>query len=201
MLKHFLRFPLCFLPCFAACAADIVWDPTEIARLAEQAAQISLQYSALIDLQQTLGGLSTGLGPMGARGSDGAMGMAALASLRALAPPLPLPDQAALASRLPSTGRSAAQQNDNQVFWQQAARNAAADGIALSSVLRQGLASAMPQVQRVLSQAGSAPDLRGDVAANSAICLLVFADLAAVEAALAVSLQEQTAATLWKMTE
>lgn len=201
MVKILGRLLILSFPWLSASGADNVWDPGEIARLSEEAAQIALQYSALIDVQQSMDGLAAGLGAAGARGSGAISGMEILASLQSLAPAAAVPDQASLLTRLPSFNQSASQRTDNRLYWSRAVESAAVDGVAVSAVLRQSLTVAIAQVQSLQSQAGSASDLRGDWVANSMICLTVFADLASLEAALALSLQQQSTAILWQMSQ
>jgi len=65
-------------------AQDVIWDPTEIARMAEQAAQLSLAFSTTIEMGLQMTRLANGLGAAGPRGAPSLTGFASLSL-----PPLP----------------------------------------------------------------------------------------------------------------
>jgi hypothetical protein len=163
----------------AACRADqAVWDPLEYARLAAQAANNNLAVSVTGQLQQQFAILAAALGSAGVRGPP------------AIEPGSSLPITATVLPAAPISP-TATQLRQSYGAVRQAEQQAAVDGYALSLSVNRDLAGAAGRAQRLADQAAAAVDARADLQANSAVCLAILLELNAVEALLAVSLQQQ----------
>lgn len=171
--------------------ADPVWDPTEIARLSEQTAQLGTNLSALVDNLQALDKLATEIGAMGARPLNVVQPASSLVgklSLQSSSMPS-AGDAFMLISSAPATVTT--QQNNRQT-WIAAYQKVAVEGLSLAQVANQDLASANVRSQTLGAAAVGAQDLRGDVQANSATCLAVLTELGTVHALLALLLEQQS---------
>ena len=144
---------------------DVVWDPSEIARMAEQAAQLSLAFSTTIEMGLQTAKLAQSVGVSGPRGAPSLPGFASLS----LSPAAP--------SQSP----------------RQSAVNAAIDGYALAMRTNQDLTLASHRAEQLTAQAAAAADARADVQANSAVCLAILAELTSIQGLLALSLQQRSA--------
>ena len=150
----------CLCLCAPARSQDLVWDPTEIARLSQQAARISIAFSSLVELGQQFSSLSSALGAAGPRT---ALASVAMSGLSALADP-------ALAA--PRNGGSPA-----------------IDGLSVVFLANKDLSMAGDRARLLSGQAAASIDLRGDVQANSAIGLAILAEAISIESLLALRLQ------------
>jgi len=172
--------------------ADPIWDPTEIARLSQQAAQLSTNLTATIDTLRTVDKLATQIGATGARSSFSSAAPGALARYSALSPDGGGPaasDAAALLSAPPS---STTQKTQNRAIWLAASQKAATEGLALSQIANQDAGTSVSRTKSLATLASGTQDLRGDVQANSAVGLAVLSELGAVEAVLALLLEQQS---------
>lgn len=178
----------------SACA-DPVWDPTEIARLSEQAAQLGTNLSALIDNLQTFDKLATEVGAMGARPlnafqlSSTAIGKVDLQSSS-------MPTGSDALALISNKAAIASQSQSSRQIWNAAYQKIALEGLSLAQVANQDLSSVKTRSQALGAAASNAPDLRGDVQANSAVCLAVLAELGSVQAVLSLLLEQQSLARL-----
>jgi len=171
--------------------ADPVWDPTEIARLSQQAAQMATNLSVTIDTLRTADKLIVQIGATGARSSFSSPAPAILARYSALSagnvPP------AADASALMSSGSlSLTQLSQRRLAWQAASQTVAAEGLALSQVANRDAAESMNRSKALASLASGTQDLRGDMQANSAVGLAVLSELGSIEAVLVLLLEQQS---------
>lgn len=173
-------------------AGEPVWDPTEIARIGEQAAQISLAFSAATDLQQQFNALLGAFGAAGTRGSPPSAATMSLSALTTLPKAVASLSAADLTAGLSAQSPNSGQIQQGRLLRQQAALSSAVDGLSLVQVVNQDLSQAASRAQTLSSQAAVAPDARADVQANSAVSLAVLAELTAIEALLALSLQGQS---------
>jgi hypothetical protein len=175
--------------------ADPVWDPTEIARLSEQAAQLGTNLSTLIDNLQTFDKLATEVGATGTRPLTAFQPSSTLlAKINLQSSSMPASSDAlALISITPTTE---SQTQSSWKIWSSAYQTVAIEGLSLAHVANQDLSSAKTRSQALGIAASNAQDLRGDVQANSAVCLAVLAELGSVQAVLALLLEQQSLARL-----
>ena len=171
--------------------ADPVWDPTEIARLSQQAAQMATNLSVTIDTLRTADKLLIQIGATGARPSFSSPVPATLArySVMSAGNAPPASDATALMS---SGSLNLTQLNQRRAKWQTASQTVAAEGLALSQVANQDAGESMSRSKALASLASGTQDLRGDMQANSAVGLAVLSELGAVEAVLALLLEQQS---------
>lgn len=179
--------------------ADPVWDPTEIARLSQQTAQLATNLSAAIDTLRTFDKLATQVGTMGARASFNSTAPAVLARYTALRSD-GMPAGADAASLLSTTPLTATLRQQNRRTWQAACQKVAAEGLAVSQVANQDSGAAANRSKVLAAGASSAQDLRGDLQANSAVGLALLSELGSVEAVLALLLEQQSLARLTSIT-
>jgi hypothetical protein len=175
--------------------ADPVWDPTEIARLSQQAAQLAANLSATITTLQTFDKLATEVGAVGARTSFHSTAPNILAHYAALQSG-GTPTGASAIALLSATPLVATHQQQDRQIWQAAYLKVAAEGLAVSQVATQDAAAAVGRSKALASGASSAQDLRGDLQANSAVGLALLSELGSVEAVLALLLEQQSLARL-----
>ena len=175
--------------------ADPVWDPTEIARLSEQAAQLGTNLSSLIDNLQTFDKLATEVGAMGARPLSAFQPSSTLVGkvdLQSSSMPSSS-DALALIANPPAT---AGQIQSSRQSWRGAYQKVATEGLSLAEVANQDLSAAKARSLALGTAVSKAQDLRGDVQANSAVCLAVLTELGSVHAVLALLLEQQSLARL-----
>lgn len=179
----------------APALADPVWDPTEIARLSQQAAQLATNLSTTIDTLRTFDKLATQIGAVGPRPFT-STAPTALASYAVL-PSAGLPvatDASGLLSA--NNSPSATRLQQTRQIWQGAYQRVAGEGLAVSQVANQDAGSAMSRSKTLAGAASTAQDLRGDLQVNSAVGLAVLQELGAVQAVLALLLEQQSLARL-----
>lgn len=177
--------------------ADPVWDPTEITRLSNQAAQLATSLSTTIETLQSYDRLAKGIGADGARAftspvSDSMRRYPGLASTD-------MPTSGDLQALL-DTSASATQLQRTRKIWNDAIQKMASEGLSFSLVAGQDAGAAAARSRSMAAQAGAAQDLRADIQSNSAVCLSVLSELDAITAALAILLEQQASARLMKMT-
>lgn len=149
-------------------AQDLVWDPFEIAKITEEAAQMSEAILATVELLNQTNALVSTVGRSGALSSLDFTRFDASGSLAGLVPPPPSP------GAQPATGlRKAAAEN----------------GYALALHIRQNLAAAPLNGQVLASSAAASADLRGDLTADSAAALTGLDQLIGLRALLATLLE------------
>ena len=175
--------------------ADPVWDPTESARLSEQAAQLGTNLSALIDNLQAFDKLAAEVGAGGARPliafqpSSTSPGTLSLQSSS-------VPSAGDAVARISNTPLTATVQQNGWQIWNTASQKVAVEGLSLAQVANQDTTSAKIRSQALGALAAGTQDLRGDVEANSAVCLAVLTELGSVQAVLALLLEQQSLARL-----
>lgn len=175
----------------SSAVADPVWDPTEIARLSQQAGQLASNLSAIIENLRTFDKLATQIGGVGARSAFSSSAPAALARYSALT--AGGGPNASDATTLISPGLSTSTQIvQRRQIWQAAFQQTAAEGEALSQVASQDAGGAVSRSKALAGLASNAQDLRGDLQANSAVGLAVLSELGAVESVLALLLEQQS---------
>lgn len=175
--------------------ADPVWDPTEIARLSQQAAQLATNLSATIDTLRTFDKLATQIGNSGPRTlfvSSAPTALASYANFSSAGVPTATDASALLSAKSPSaTGLQRTRQ-----IWQGAYERVAAEGLAVSQVANRDAGAAISRSKVLADGASGAQDLRSDLQANSAVGLAVLQELGAVQAVLAMLLEQQSLARL-----
>jgi hypothetical protein len=176
-------------------AADPVWDPTEIARLSQQAAQLATNLSTTIDTLRTFDKLAIQIGAMGGRTWFTSTAPTALANYATL-PSMDAPVASDAFSLLSPGSPSATQLRQNRQIWLGAYQRAAAEGLAVSQVANQDAGSAISRSKTLADATSGAQDLRSDIQANSAVGLAVLQELGAVQAVLALLLEQQSLARL-----
>ncbi|HIJ63195.1 MAG TPA: hypothetical protein HPQ04_10935 [Rhodospirillaceae bacterium] len=149
-------------------APEAVWDPLEIARISEQAAEMSDMVLATVDLLDQMNALAATVGRYGA-----------LSTLD-----FPRFDASAVLSGL-------AEKSDRSTALPAAVlRTAAAeDGYALALHRRQSLTAVSMRGKTLAAAAAAASDMRGDLAADNATALAGLDQLIGLEATLAAVLQ------------
>jgi len=170
--------------------ADPVWDPTEIARLSQQAAQLATNLSATIETLETFEKLATQVGALGARTSFISSAPASLARYAAL-PTAAMPAATDAATLLNSRSPAATQQRQSRQIWQAASQTVSAEGLAVAQVANQDAGGAISRSKDLAATAAGTQDLRADLQANSAVGLAVLSELGSVEAVLALLLEQQ----------
>jgi len=175
--------------------ADPVWDPTEIARLSEQTAQLASNLSAVIENLGMFNRLAAEVGTMGPRSSPAAQMVAQLANYSGLQP-VGAPTANDAFSVLSNPPKTATDLQQDHLRWAAAYEKTAAEGFAVSQVANRDLPLVKARSLALGVAVGGAEDLRADVQANSAVCLAVLTELGTVQAVLALLLQEQSLARL-----
>lgn len=175
--------------------ADPVWDPTEIVRLSQQAAQLATNLSATIDTLRTFDKLATQIGTSGPRTSFASTAPTALASYATL-PSVGMPVATDASALLLGNFASATGMRQTRQIWQGAHQRVAAEGLAVSQVANQDAGGAISRSKTLANMASGAQDLRGDLQANSAVGLAVLQELGAVQAVLALLLEQQSLSRL-----
>ena len=171
--------------------ADPVWDPTEIARLSQQAAQMANNLSVTIDTLRAADKLIVQIGATGVRSSFRSPAPAALGRYSALSAGS-VPSASDAAALMSGVSLSLTQLSQRRVAWQTASQTAAIEGLALSQVANQDAGESSSRSKALASLASGAQDLRSDLQANSAVGLAVLSELGAVEAVLALLLEQQS---------
>jgi len=179
----------------APAKADPVWDPTEIARLSQQAAQLATNIATTVQTLQSFEKLVVQVGAMGARTSFSSSAPALLASYSSLQS-AGMPAASDAIGLLSAAVSSATLQQQNRQTWQGAYQRVAAEGMAVSQMANQDAGSAVNRSKTLSDAASSAQDLRGDLQANSAVGLAVMQELGSVQAVLALLLEQKSLARL-----
>lgn len=183
-----LAFPL-------AALADPVWDPTEIANLAQQASQLATNLSETINTLQTFQKLATQVGATGARPSFSSTAPASLAGYSTLQSAA-MPAASDAAGLLSSGALTITQRQQTRRTWGGAYQTAASEGLSVSQVANHDAGTAVSRSKTLASGATGAQDLRGDLQANSAVGLALLSELGSVQAVLALLLEQQSLSRL-----
>ncbi len=183
------------LPLGTPVKADPVWDPTEIARLSQQAAQLASNLATTVQTLQTFDKLVVQIGTMGARTSFSSTAPTMLANYSSLQS-AGMPAAADAITLLSAGVSSATSQQQTRQIWRGACQKVAAEGMAVSQVARQDAGSAVSRSKTLSDAASATQDLRGDLQANSAAGLAVMQELGSVQAVLALLLEQQSLARL-----
>lgn len=202
-------------PVPSAWAQQAVWDPEEIARLAEKSAQMSEALSRAVELFNNVDHLSRTIGRFGPLSNldfarfdtlDGLKGagpdLSALASNVATAGQMKISSfddatafvhkvMAAPSNTGQTTGAGQVRQSLDTLY-----RKALEDGYALSIHTRESVSVAPQRAKVLVAEAAASADLRGDVGANTAAGMAVLDQLGGLRAALAAILEIQTAGRL-----
>ena len=136
--------------------AQPVWDPTEIARLSEQAAQLGASIVALNNNLQAFDKLASGIGALGARPMSALQPSATLVgklNLQSVSMPSGSDAQALISN---STTTVSQTQSGRQI-WNSAYQSVAAEGFSLAEVANQDLASAKTRSGTLGAAASSWP--------------------------------------------
>ena len=171
--------------------ADPIWDPTEIARLSQQAGQLASNLSATIDTLRTFDKLSIQIGGAGARTASGQTGSGALARYSTL-PASGGPTAADAAALITVVSPTGTQRSQTQRLWQAAFQQTAVDGLALSQIASQDAGEAVSRSKALAANASEAQDLRADMQANSDVALAVLSELVAIQSVLSLLLEQQS---------
>jgi len=175
--------------------ADPVWDPTEIARLSQQAAQLAANLATTVQTLQTFDKLVVQIGTMGARTSFSSTAPTLLANYSNLQS-VGMPAATDAIGLLSAGSSSATLLQQNRQTWRGAYQKVASEGMAVSQVANQDAGSAVSRSKTLSGAASSTLDLRGDLQVNSAVGLAVMQELGSVQAALALLLEQQSLARL-----
>ena len=190
-MKAFLPLLLVMMSPVRPALADPVWDPTEIARLSQQAAQLATNLSATIDTLRAFDTLAAQVGSPGARGSSSPSAPAVFARSSTLTA-ADGPTASDATSLTSGQALTATQLGQRRRIWQVAFQQAAVDGMALSQVVNQDTGGAVSRSKALADLASGAQDLRGDIQADSAVGLAVLSEVGAVESVLALLLEQQS---------
>ena len=199
-MSRFCRGLLFSISAFTAhiAIADPIWDPTEIARLSDQTAQLATSLSTTIETLQAYDRLMGEIGATGARGftSSASYTLRKYSSVVSSGMPTSSDVQALLSGSM----TSATQFQQARQLWHAAHQKVGSDGLAISLIATQDAGAARLRSQNLAAMAGASQDLRSDIQSNSAVCLAVLSELGAIEAALTLLLEQQASARLVKMT-
>lgn len=179
----------------ASVLADPVWDPTEITRLSQQAAQLTSSLSATIGTLRTFDKIATEIGSSGTRAAFSSSAPAALSSYASFQTS-GMPAVTDAIGILSNSSPAATQQRQSRQIWQAASRQVAAEGVAVSQVANQDAGNAIARSKSLAGMVSSSQDLRGDVQANSAVGLAVLQEIGAMQAVLALLLEQQSVGRL-----
>lgn len=175
--------------------AQPVWDPTEIARLSEQAVQIGTSLVAVNNNLQAFDKLALEVGALGARPMRVLQPSATMVGKLNLQSAL-MPSGSDAQALISNTTMTASQMQSSRQIWVGTYQSVAAEGFSLAEVANRDLASAKTRSGALGTAAESARDLRGDVQANSAVCLAVLTELGSIQALLTLLLEQQSLARL-----
>lgn len=191
-------------------AQQAVWDPEEIARLAEKSARMAEALSRAVELLNNINDLSRTVGRFGALSNLDFTRFDVLEGLQGAGPEISgaasnitalqhvkitsFDDASAFVKKLltvPSgNGQTTAAGQVGQAL-DVLYRKALEDGYALSTHTRESLSVAPQRADLLVAQASATADLRGDVGANTAAAMAVFDQLGGMKATLASILEIQ----------
>jgi len=211
-LMSFVFGLLVYFSCGAPAQAQVaVWDPEEIARLAEKSANMAEALSHAVELLNNINDLSRTIGRFGGlptldfthfdmlEGGRGAGpeigGLISNISVLQDVKIASFNDASSFVKTLttvPSGGRSVTNAGQIRQALDILHRQAIEDGYALSMLTREGLSVAPKRVSLLVAQASASVDLRGDVGANTAVAMAVLDQLGGMRATLASLLEIQT---------
>ncbi len=194
---------------------ELVWDPAEIAHLAEKSAEMAEALSRAVELLSSVNDLSRTVGRFGALSNldfthldvvDGLQGagpdIGGLASNIAGVEDVKVgsfDDASAFVIKLfaapPGGARTTGAAQAGRVV-EALYRTAVEDGFALSMHTRDGLSVAPLRAKLLVAQASATNDARGDAGADTAAALAVLEQLGSLKAMLASILEIQATAAL-----
>lgn len=212
MIRHALLFGAAFLVLGlseASHAQESVWDPEEIARLAQKSAQMAEALSRTVELLGEVNDLSRTMGRFGSLSSldfsrfdlvEGMKGagpeIGGVAATIAGAKPIhSFEDASAFVKQLttpPKDGDKTTKAHQILQALDGLSRKASEDGFALATHVRQALSLAPERAKQLTAEARTAGSLREDVTANSAAGLAVLEQLEQMKATLALVLEIQS---------
>jgi hypothetical protein len=176
-------------------AQDAVWDPGEIANLANKSAQSALALSQLVEALEALKVVAISLGRQGPVAVSVGASSADVAGLAGLSSS----GQNGFVSgqMMPSAGSgslldTATMRSAVNGF----ATRAGEDGVALAFHEVEDLSQAKTAANGLVAQAKSAADLRSDIGANTAVTLATLAELTKLAAMLACIVEERSVAAM-----
>jgi hypothetical protein len=200
------------LPFDVARAQVAVWDPEEIARLAEKSARMAEATSHAVELVNNINELSRTIGRSGSLQNVDFTHFSVLDELNNIGPnfgaiPSNIPalqnvqiisfnDASAFVKKLtmmPSGGSSVSDSGQIRQASDFLYRKALEDGYALSMQTRVSLSVEPQRALSLVAQASATADLRGDIGANTASAIAVLDQLGGIKAMLASFLEIQTA--------
>jgi hypothetical protein len=185
-----------------------VWDPEEIARLAEKSARMAEALSRAVELLNNIDVLSRTIGRFGPLPNLDFTHFDLLDGLKGAGPEISgfstnitaaqhvkidsFNDAKAFVDRLvtvPSDGYQITGVGQSRQALDSLYRKALEDGYALSMHTRASLSNAPQRARLLVAQASAATDLRGDVGANTASSLAIIDQLGSLKTMLASSLE------------
>ncbi|PKU22820.1 hypothetical protein [Telmatospirillum siberiense] len=196
-------------------AQQAVWDPEEIARLAEKSAQMSEALSRAVELLNNVDQLSRTIGRFGALSNLDFARFDTLEGLKGAGPEISglasniaavrqmkissFDDASTFVHKLlavpsdtsPTTGAGQVRQALDSLY-----RKALEDGYTLSTHTRETVSVAPQRAKVLVAEASASADLRGDVGANTAAAMAVLDQMGSLKAALAAILEIQSAGRL-----
>ena len=204
-LLRSLALMLALLAPLTARAQQAVWDPEEIARAAEIAAQVSEQVSRAIQVANQFNDLGRALGRKGKLTSLDFSNTNTIQRIAAIAPALSeavkgisdigstsiasytdAQSFVARLSRFTAAGRDGSIALDNRrAAVATLGSQAVKIGYAQAMLARDELATAAASNSVIAAQAANSNDLRGDVAANTAAALALYQRMAVIQGLLA----------------
>ncbi len=196
--------------CGPAKAQQAVWDPEEIARLAEKSARMAEAMSRAVELLNNVNDLSRTIGRLGTLSNLDFSRFDTLAGLKGAGPEFgglasnigalqhakitSFNEASAFVRQLttipPDAGRTTGAGQVRQAL-DALYRKALEDGYALSTHARESVSVAPQRAALLVAQASTTADLRGDVGANTAVTMAVLDQLGSLKASLASILEIQ----------
>ena len=194
--------PLCLCLVLAAAllrpspapAQDAVWDPEEVARLAEQSAKMADALSRAVELLGAVDQLARTIGRFGTVSTVDFTRFGTVDGLRGMSLSTENPASFVAKITMPPPGASGAAQIRQDLDALH--RSAIEDGYALAMQARGSVSVAPSRAELLVAQASSTTDLRGDAAANTAVSLAVLEQLVALKAMLASLLEIEASGRL-----
>lgn len=191
-------------------AEEPVWDPEEIARLAEKSAQMAEALSRAVELLNNVNDLSRTIGRFGPLSNLDFTRFDTVEALKGAGPEIgglaaniqglgnvriaSFADATTFVNKLTTIPSGDNRTTSTGQIVQALAnlqRKAAEDGFALATQTRESLTAAPQRAQLLVAQSSTAVNLRGDVGANTAATMAVLEQLASLKAMLGLMLEIQ----------
>jgi hypothetical protein len=199
----------------AAFAQVTVWDPEEIARLAEKSAQMAVALSRAVELLNSVNDLSRTIGRFGSLSNMDFGRLDMVEGLRGAGPEIggiasniaglrqvkiaSFDDARKIVQKLtsvPSGGDQVTKSAQVRQGLDALHRRALEDGYSLALHTRESLSIAPARAGLLAAEASAPIDLRGDIGANTAASLAVLEQLTSLKAMLAATLEIRTSGAL-----